>query len=108
MQAKDRYKEISEISGMSESVVRRVLEAEKESVINSLRRGERATLLGRCVMRPVMAQKLGLDGVLENEIKVKISVANAINSALQGIVEFDGTGQEYESGIRLNRIPDLE
>lgn len=108
MQAKDRYQEIAEISGMSEAVVRRVLEAEKESVINSLRRGERATLLGRCVMRPEMSQKLGFNGELVNEIKVKISVANAITSALKEVTEFESGEVVTESGIRLRRIPDLE
>lgn len=108
MQAKDRYQEIAEISGMSEAVVRRVLEAEKESVVNSLKRGERATLLGRCVMRPEISQRLGMDGKLENEIKVKISVANAITSALKGVTEFENEEVAYESGIRLKRIPDLE
>ena len=47
MTAQERIEDISKISGFSVEICRRVLNAETESIIKSLKRGERATLSGR-------------------------------------------------------------
>lgn len=52
MTVQERIDDICKKSGMSEDIVRRVLNAEKASVIESLKRGERATIIGRCILRP--------------------------------------------------------
>jgi len=48
----DRVREISQLCGMSEEVVRAVLKAEAESASKSLLNGEKAVLLGRCIIKP--------------------------------------------------------
>ncbi|MBO5388684.1 MAG: hypothetical protein J6A59_11190 [Lachnospiraceae bacterium] len=52
MTTQERYNDICKICGLSEDIVRRVLNAERQSVANSLKRGERATLVGRVTIRP--------------------------------------------------------
>ena len=52
MTAEERIKEVSKISGMSESIVRAVLKAETESVSKSILAGQNAVLLGRCIIKP--------------------------------------------------------
>ena len=47
MTTQDRLNDICEISGLSEDIVRRVFDAERQSIVKSLRKGERATLIGR-------------------------------------------------------------
>lgn len=52
MTAEERIKEISQICGMSEGIVRAVLKAESESVSKSILAGQNAVLLGRCIIKP--------------------------------------------------------
>ena len=52
MTAEDRIKEISRISGMSETIVRAVLKAEIETVSQSILAGQNAVLIGRCIIKP--------------------------------------------------------
>lgn len=111
MTAQERYDEICKLSGMSEDVVRRVLAAEKESVINSLKRGERATLMGRCVMRPEIKKRFGVGGSVETYIKVTVDAAPSLKTALEECSEYEkgGAGDNLgeSKGIKLNQIPHL-
>lgn len=109
MTTQQRYDEICKLSGMSEAIVRRVLNAEKQSIINSLKRGERSTLIGRCVIRPEIKNKIKTGGELTNYIKLSIEVASSLKSNLDGMEEFEKSEciTEQHSGIRLNQIPSL-
>ena len=57
-----RLKDICSRCGLSEEIVKRVLSAERDSIVESLKHGERATLIGRCVLRPEKRQKLETGG----------------------------------------------
>lgn len=106
----ERYDEICSLSGMSEDVVRRVLSAEKQSIVNSLKRGERATLIGRCVLRPEIKGRLGIGCEVTNYIKVSAEVASSLEASLDGMTDFDIETEDVEDnaeGIRLNQIPAL-
>lgn len=58
MTVSERIKDISKRSGLSEDIIRRVLNAECESTAESLAKGENVTLLGRCTFIPSVCPKL--------------------------------------------------
>jgi len=113
MTTQERYDDICRISGLSEAIVRRVLLAEKESIVNSLRSGERATLIGRCVIRPRMRKKVVIGGNIENCVKLSVTATHSLRSALDDVKEFevpqhgDSDNDEDIEGIMLSQIPSL-
>ena len=109
MTVQERYNDICKISGLSEEIVRRVLNAERESVINSLKRGENATLIGRCIMKPRIEESILVGGGSGKNIKVKAEVAQSLKSTLAEWAAFEGEAdEEVDYGIRIRQIPDLE
>jgi len=103
-------KDIGKRCGQSEEVIRDVLRAETESAEERLRKGERATLMGRCTLTPVMGQKLGIgQGIaLENELKVKAK-ATAMENRLKDVRQFE-TKEDNEAipaCIRIHQVPGL-
>lgn len=106
MTTQERYDDICRISGMSEEIVRRVINAEKQSILNSLKRGERATLIGRCVIRPSLKNKIVIGGNLEKYVKLSAEVSSSLESSLDGFKEFEKANVEEApiKGIRLNQI----
>lgn len=108
MTTQERIEDISKISGLSEDIVRRVMNAEKESITKSLRKGERANLIGRVVIRPEIRQKLLVGGEFEGYIKLYASVAASLESALSDLTGFEvNTNIQNEPGIRLTQIDAL-
>jgi len=90
MNIQERYSEISQFSGVSEEVVRRVLKACRKSLAASLKRGERATLPGICTMLPEVKNKIELGGtVMTSYIKVKAKASNSMESELEKLSQFD-------------------
>lgn len=105
MTTQDRYDDICKISGLSEDIVRRVLLAEKQSIIESLKHGERATLIGRCVIRPEIRSKIVIGGKLKNYVKLSVAVADSLECELKSIESFEGNDDvEEDCGIRLQQI----
>lgn len=110
MTAQERLEDISRRSGFSIDICRRVLNAESESAIDSLKKGERVNLIGRVTLRPEMRHKVGLNGNIENIVKVKSLVSSSLESALVDVKEFktDSNNEDTnDSGIRLKQIPSL-
>lgn len=108
MTTQERIEDICKISGLSEDIVRRVMNAEKESITKSLRKGERANLIGRAVIRPEIRQKLLIGGEFEGYIKLSASVAASLESSLSDLTGFEtGNTLKEEPGIRLTQIPAL-
>ncbi len=107
MTTQERIDDICNISGLSEEIVRRVMTAEKESIAKSLRKGERANLIGRAVIRPEIKRKLVVGGSFETYIKLNATVAASLESMLDDLSEFEVNTVEEEQGIRLNQIPAL-
>ena len=109
MNIQERLNDISSISGVSEKVVRRVLDAERQSIIKSLKRGEKATLIGRCIIKPELKDKLGIGGKVEKSIKLNAMVSNSLRVALQDCSEFEvDTDDSNEAGVLIRQIPSLE
>ena len=77
---------------------------ETESIIKSLKRGERATLSGRVTLRPEMRQKMGLNCQVENVIKVKADVSSVIDNALSDVHEFEASEIKQEN-TKSRQIP---
>lgn len=105
MTAQERIEDISKISGLSIDICRRVLNAETESVIKSLKKGERATLSGRVTLRPEMRQRVGLNCQVENVVKVKADISSVIDSALSNVHEFEESEHKSDTTTKSRQIP---
>ena len=57
----DRYSDVAKRTGLSEDIIREVYRATKESLIDSLNRGESATLPGICILRLGHVEGMGFD-----------------------------------------------
>lgn len=100
MTTQERLTDIVKRSGLSEAVVRRVLDAERESIVSSLRKGERATLIGRCTIRPELRQKLSIGGGVNTFVKIKVDPSNALQAMLSDLHEFDEPDEPISEEVR--------
>lgn len=115
MTAQQRYEDISKRSGMSVDIVRAVLKAETESVIDSLKTGEAVNLPGRCSIKPMLRSKLvaGDQPSCINIIKLKAKPSSVLASALEDMREFDKRkAEDIEDSnlfkeVSIRQIPDL-
>lgn len=83
MTVQQRYDDIVKRSGLSEEILRRAFKATRESLADSLRKGERATLHGICTIVPEKRHRLSLGGEdMTSYIKLKADVSSALNSEL--------------------------
>lgn len=111
MTVQERINDISARSGLSEHIVRRVIQAETESCVESLKRGERATLIGRCTIKPELRSKIVVGGTMENYIKIITSASKSLEDELKDLKGFVAPKAEDTSipnGIRMLQIPGLE
>lgn len=99
MTTQERIEDICKLSGMSEDIVRRVMDAERRSVAKSLRKGERANLIGRVVIRPEIRRRLVVGGEFENYIKLSATVAASLESLTADIQEFEKETKETENPV---------
>ncbi|MEM4385401.1 MAG: hypothetical protein QXD03_02500 [Candidatus Anstonellales archaeon] len=98
--------EISKVSGLSENIVRRVLSAEREVVLNSLVSGYKVTLIGRCSIEPEVRSKLGIGGTLDKYVKLKCKVVPSLEEDLNERV-IEGYTEEIEEGLLVEQIEGL-
>ena len=110
MTVQERYNDICRRSGFSEEIVRRVLTAETDSCRESLRRGEKVTLMGRCTIRPNIAYRASLaapDGI-ERAVRLKAKANITLEESVRN-ADFDedkNTDVEvgYRDGIMTTQI----
>ena len=102
MTTQERLDDICKISGLSEDIVRRVFDAERQSIAKSLRKGERATLIGRCVIRPELRSKIEIGGRPVQYIKLYSTVAASMETLLK-----DMTGFETEDPSNYEEMPGI-
>jgi len=115
MNTQERYDEISRLSGMSEDIIRRVLKASRQSLAQSLKNGDRATLPGICTIYPELKSKILIGGQPSTYVKLKASASSALATELENVSKFetesdrDEQRQEEEKGYaRLNIVnPEL-
>jgi len=96
MTSVDRVKEISQLCGMSEEVVRAVLKAEVESTSSSLLKGEKAVLLGRCIIKP---------RVKDGEILLSCTPSNTLRRLVQ---ENEVDKENIENTAKFKNITKLQ
>lgn len=110
MSIQERYEDISRRSGVPENTVKRVLVAERESVVESLKKGEKAILAGRCIIDPRIKQKLGLNGNINTSIYVKITPSATLSKELQkypDFIESDESDDIDDASIAIGQIESL-
>ena len=111
MTPEERINEISAESGVSPEVVRIVLKAEALSAARSLAQGDKALLLGRCIMKPITFRNA--NGVTEvkhrEDGSVKFS-CTVSSSMIRNVKEQMGIlkDKDTESKIRYIEIEQLD
>jgi len=112
MTVNERLEDISRISGFSVEIIRKIQQAELESILNSLKKGERATLIGRCTIEPCIRSKIQPGGGIVDYIKAKASVSHVISDALGELTGFETSDSESsklsnQPGVAAVQIPSL-
>lgn len=110
MTTQDRLDDICKLSGLSEDIVRRVFDAERQSIVKSLKKGERATLIGRCVIRPELRSKIDIGGAPKQFIKLYSNVAASLESYLADMSNFEidtDADEGLPAGILVTQIEAL-
>lgn len=97
----ERYDDIATMSGLSEEIIRRVYKATRQSIVKSLKKGERATIPGICTFVPELREKINYrtedaNKVLTKYIKVKASASPALDTELEKVCKFDDGKEEQE------------
>lgn len=116
MNIQDRYKEIAELSGLSEQVIRTVLKAAQQSLSKSLRQGNNATLPGICTIYPEMRSRLEKDKKDENGpvkyvqyIKLKAKASSALETEFNKVESFEKPTDKDEVEVQdISSILKLE
>lgn len=110
MNIQDRYNDICKTSGLSEEVVRRVLKAARQSLVKSIKNGERATLPGIVTITPSFKNKIDIGGnSMTQSVKLKAKPSASLETDLNNITEFVQDVCEDNTALsRLNiRNPEL-
>ena len=104
MTTQERINDICALSGLSEEIVRRVMDAEKKSIVKSLRKGERANLIGRVVIRPEIRHRLLVGGEFENYIKLSANVASSLESMLDDLNGFENVVADASNDSAIEQL----
>lgn len=97
----ERYDDISNISGLSEDIIRRVLKASRQSLVKSLKNGERATLPGICTITPELKSKIDYNKhTIVNYIKLKAKASPALDTELEKSDKFSSDEKTDEALIK--------
>ena len=95
MTVSERLADISARAGFSEEIVRKVLNAERESILESLKHGERATLIGRATIIPSLRTRLSDDKThMETYIKPMAQPANIIVAELARVNKYEAKEED--------------
>lgn len=88
----ERYDDIAKRSGLSEEIIRRVFKASRESLADSLKCGNRATLPGICTITPEVKTKLSIGGgSLISYIKLKSTPSASLQTEVEKLTGFKET-----------------
>lgn len=111
MTVNERLEDIKRRTGYSENVIRAVLNAEAESILDSLKRGERATMIERVTIVPSLETKFNLNGTKTTYIDAKPKLLSTMKTKLAAFDRFERTeGEEDyddEPGIMTSQITSL-
>lgn len=115
MTVNERIADIKSRTGLSEQTIRTVLNAETESVMHSLERGEKAVLIGRCAFTPQITYRTGIDGERVPHIRVSAKASAKITDYLftkedyleNDFESIEGAMEKYDNSIRVFQIDEL-
>lgn len=83
MDMQERYNDIAKKTGLSENIIRSVFKATRDSVIESLKHGERATIPGICNFTPDLRVGYDFGGDKKYFVKAKIKVSSTFEKELK-------------------------
>lgn len=112
MTLKERINDICDMTGFTEDVVRRIMEAECESLAQTLAKGEKATLLGRAtfvtskVSRAVSSEDNSGELQLASEIEVKVRPSKSLVTRVNQLVYEEKV--DYSDEIKIPGIATLQ
>lgn len=96
MTVNERIEDIKRRTGYSENVIRSVLTAEAESALDSLKKGERVTLINRVSLIPQRDSKLDFEGNRHYFVTAKAKVLGSLNDKLAQYEKFENEDIEVE------------
>jgi len=79
----EHIKNVAKHCGLTEEIVRSVMNAEKECVINYLKTGRGAILPGRCIITPVLRHKTDQTSTQNPRIKLRVNISKIIESQVK-------------------------
>ena len=99
----ERIRDISKRCGHSEQICMDVLQAETDSAIDSLKKGENVTLMGRCVLSPTERSRyFNLEGVSVPFIHILAKSTGKLKSELEKCREFESSNDEELDSYNSN------
>lgn len=108
MSKNERIADIAKRCNLSVDMVSSVLKAERESMMESLKKGEKVTLAGRVVVNPVIRHKLGYDNdgqlVTLDYVSATAKPINSVIDELSGMDYFDIGDADVEDSKNLADI----
>lgn len=114
MTLNERYRDVSERTGLSEEIIRRVLSGFADSGKDSLRHGEAVTVPGLSTLTPELREKTVIEnGVMltRQYIKVKIKPTHSLATEMDMCDRFEEREEteeiDYGSNIRIGQIAAL-
>lgn len=110
MSISERYADIAKRSGISEAVVQRVLAAQTESAVDTLKKGGSVTIPGLCTIAPELRQGISRDigGFKEGKyIKVKASVLHSLQSRMAEVDRYTEEDTDEEDEVETVQIGSL-
>jgi bacterial DNA-binding protein len=96
MTMQQRYSDIANKSGLSEDVVKRVLKASRDSLVDTLEEGYKATLPGIVTFEPKIRERYKQEGEKGHYIKVGAKASASLGTDLAKRGGFNRGGNETE------------
>lgn len=108
MTVSERINDISRRSGFSEKIIRSVLDAERASVIDSLKKGEKATMIGRATLVPTVRNKLNCETMtLGRYVAVTAKPASVIKAEMEKLQGYEKEDEVINPNISVKQIASL-
>lgn len=104
MTVNERIDDIKKRTGYSENVIRRVLTAEAESALESLKKGERVTLINRVALIPEVHTRFDFSGNKLKFLTAKATVLGSMNDKLAEYSDYVSDESDVPDGIVTTQI----
>lgn len=85
---RDSYEDIARRANMDVAVIRHVLKHEYESYVDRLCSGEKVVIPGFCTSEPVIKERIGTDGKIENYVTIKQHPSGVLIDKINNVENF--------------------